>query len=191
MRNFLIIVMLLACLTSQIWAQDTENVNPPMLTLNILLKDAIAAPGFSLELLLGNLGIGGTVTGIFVMCSDIGGTGESGTIYIVEPGAYVHFYLGKPEASLYLLGDVSYALFGAIVGDESFNTNDYDSGLLALNGGVGFNAFFGSKKRTHFSIELGVRYMMAIIQGDENNFLEEICTPVVPHFQLQFGMGVI
>lgn len=176
MRKFVILFLLVCLFASPVWAE--EEATPPLLTMNIILKDSIAFTGIGLELLLGNLGIGGTFTTIFFGVEGV-------TVFFYEPGVYVHFYLGKPEGSLYLLGDISFWSLGVMAGGQTHTVED--TGILNLNAGVGFNAYFGKRKNVHFSIELGVRYPYIVVAG----YIGEAPFFVIPHFQLQFGMGVL
>jgi hypothetical protein len=193
MRKFILLVLIIMFFGGLLWAEEPEarEEKLPVLTFNFLLKDAIAAPGFSMELLLGRLGIGGTFSFFFMGFSDFLSSNKDVILYIYEPGVYVHLYLFDPEASLYVLGDLSFAMLAATSeGETVFDSGDYDTGLLALNLGVGFNAFMGSKKRIHFSIELGARYNTYIIEGEEADQPIPLCSPILPHFQIQFGMGL-
>ena len=178
------IFLLIICLIGPTWAEEEEE-EVPFLTLNIVLKAWLTPFGLGAEALFGHLGIGGTFTVLFF------GTPDGNSFYLYEPGVYAHFYLFDPAASLYIAGDVSFTMIGITVGgEEVINSADYDSGILNLKGGVGFNAFFGKDNKVHFSVELGVHYFNIIIHGEEIPFEEYCCTPVLPYFQLQFGMGL-
>jgi hypothetical protein len=176
MKKIVILVLLIALFSGQLWAQE-DDASLPFLTLNLILKDSIAFTGFGLEALLGNLGIAATFTTFFF--------GNDPMIFFYEPGVYVHFYFADPSAALYALVDVSFFSAGAMSGGETETAGD--NGILNLNAGVGFNAYFGAKKNIHFSIELGARYPYIVYEGDA---IDELNLPIFPHFQLQFGMGL-
>lgn len=185
MRKFFMIFLLIICLIGPAWAEEEEEV--PFLTLNIVLKAWITPIGLGAEVLLGHLGIGGTFTVFF-----LGSPEGNYSFYLYEPGVYVHFYFFDPAASFYVLGDASFTMLGIRVGgEEVIDTADYESGILNLKGGVGFNAFFGKDNKIHFSAELGVHYFTFILEGEEVPIPEDLCcTPVLPFLQLQFGMGL-
>ena len=179
MRKFLILFLFIAILAGPLFS--VEEAKPPFLTMNLILKDSFAFTGLGLEILLGNLGLGGTFTTFFM-----GVPGTDVTVFLYEPGVYVHFYFADPSAALYALLDISFLGAGAMSSQGSATTEN--TGILNLNAGIGFNAYFGSKKDIHFSIELGARYPYFVLAG---SVVEGLQFPVFPHFQLQFGMGLI
>ena len=177
MRKFLILFIFIAFIGGPLFAEEDADI--PFITLNILFKDSLAFMGIGMEVIFGNIGIGGTFTTFFM-----GSSQADTTLFLYEPGVYIHLYLGDPDSAMYLLGDISFFGIGVTSGGET--TTSENTGILNLNAGIGFNAYFGSKNNIHFSIEIGARYPYFVLEGevDDSFFI------IIPHFQLQFGMGL-
>jgi hypothetical protein len=96
----------------------------------------------------------------------------------------VRFYFGDPSGALFASLGSTYTFAGGASGSGSFSTLG-EGGLLKVNGGVGYNAFFGKKDNARFSVEVGPRYRTYVVEGST----AEALFPLVLHFQLMFGLA--
>jgi len=171
MKRVTILALILLLAVGLLWAEEGEK----KLTgaVSFILTDSLAFMGLGGELFFGNLGLGATFTGFIVGTS-------GGTVFLLEPGAYGRLYLGDLSSCFYLMGGASYFTFGA---SAEGLTSMADARLLNINTGIGYNALFGKKNNTRFSVEMGPRYTLPVWGEDKGQGF------FFPHFALMFGMA--
>lgn len=172
----LILVLLLA--GGLVFAEDTgEEAKDPHFAASFLVSSIFpftAPVGGTFEAFFGHLGVGASLSGIFLMVEDV-------AFFTVEPGAFVRLYFGDLASCFFVsAGAMYWTLGGASAGKvEVFDDN---VAVAKLNAGIGYNALMGKKKDVKFSVELGPRYLMGKTEeGWEQSGI------IMMHFMLSFG----
>lgn len=167
MSSLLLMGLLLAGTAN---AQQVEK-KQPVGSVSVVLIGSLAFVGVSGELLLGSLGLGAQV-------SVFGYGRNNGFILLYEPGFFGRFYLGNPVSAFYLTAGLTYFNIAGESQGQGFNWN---TNIININTGIGYNAFFGDNRDVRFSIEIGPRYVTSIKDTSIRFFW--------PHFALMFGAG--
>jgi len=173
MKRPLILALILLFAAGSVFAQDSETADSPNGAVSFVLAGSFAPFGLGAEVFLGPLGLGGTFTAL-----PFGAGGDFVVLY--EPGAYGRFYFRDPESALFATAGLSYL---SIAGGSYDDIGVVDGGILRVNSGLGYNAFFGRDNATRFSFELGPRFNQIIVEGNDVNDANWIFV----HFMLMFG----
>jgi len=156
---------------------DETEVADPHFAASFILSSILpfTAPlGGSVEMFFGNLGVGASLSGLFLMVQDV-------AVFTYEPGVFARLYLGDLDSCFFLTGGAMYWSFGGASGGEVSLFED-NVAILKVNAGIGYNALFGKEKDVKFSIELGPRYLMGKTDtGWQGSGI------VLMHFMMSFG----
>jgi hypothetical protein len=171
MKKLFVFVLLLAIMAGMSYAEDQPT---PTAALDIMFTDSLAFAGLDLELFLGPLGLGPSLTFLPFTVS-------GASVIFYEPGAFVHFYFGSPRSSLYLFVSSTYFTAFAYSNGQSANL---EGGIFNVNGGLGFNAFLD---KFRIGIELGYRYAALYSTATGTSYEMPFQIPI--HFALRGGYG--
>jgi len=174
MKRVAVVLLLLICVAGFGFSQSSGG--SPKGTVSFVLTDSFAFVGMGGELYLNNIGLGATFTAMA-----LGGTNS--LVFLYEPGAYGRLYLGDPSGSMFLTSGVTY--FTGAGGSLDTGIDKADLGLLNVNAGIGYNAFFGTGDKTRFSFEIGPRYVVPV-SADTGSSTGWIWV----HFSIMFGMNI-